>query len=52
MKIEIDLKKISWDFLLILLARRQDLSQERKATVISELAVRNLSAGGPVQAPH
>lgn len=50
--IEIELKKASYEFLVLLLSNRASLSCENKQKILTELSRRNDSADSPVTEPH
>lgn len=52
MVIEIDLKKCSYEFLIVFLQNRESLSTDNKSEIIAELARRNHSESKVVQEPH
>jgi len=52
MIIEIDLRKVKYEFLVLLLENRTSLSRENKQKILVELIRRNNSANTEVIEPH
>jgi hypothetical protein len=52
MKIEIELSKAKYEFLVLLLSDRHSLSTENKAMVLQELCNRLQSEQAEVEKPH